>query len=1592
MGRRRNGRHYLLLLWKNLILSARMPIRTFFEITLPIFFALLLLGIRRVVKSDSIIHDTVYPPFSINELPNFTGLPQSTFAYTPKTNFTTIIANRVAEELKLEGVVLNNYISKSDLFLYYLLYLGEAYDTEDDLVYNIRDSLTTLGGIVFTTLPNDTHYDVTYKIRLSAKPKNSGQLTNIFGGDSDWKTNVLFTLFPIIGPREKNVSTGGVPGYYREGFLALQRSIDFAIINERSTLFDLDGINLELQRFPYPPYKSDNFVLVVQIWFPFLLIMSYIFSAINTVKNIVYEKEKGLKLAWFTRSIVFLTIADILISVCYIVQVPLSSGGKSSVIGQTSATLLFFFLFTYSITSICFMFLISTLFDKGLWFMSYLPYAFIQPRYETMTRASKMASCLLHNLGLALGAQLIGQFEGKGTGLQWSMINERFSVDDNFTMLDVIIMLYVDALIYLILALYIEKIWPGQYGIPKKWYFPFTLSFWRGHSQTIAKNVVVDSANDLFSSQEKNAFEDESNDRELGIRLINVSKVYTFFLKTKPPVHAVRNVSMNIYNGQLTALLGHNGAGKSTTISMITGLIPPSSGQIIVNGFDISTSIDKIRDNLGLCPQYNILFDHLTVKEHLKLFATLKGHPSNDIENEIQRMVKDLNLEDKLNTLSKSLSGGMKRKLSVGIALVANSKIVILDEPTSGMDPAARRSTWDMLQRYRVDRTILFTTHFMDEADILSDRIAIIGDGRIRCCGSPFFLKTKFGVGYHLILSKNVEANVERIVQIVQKYVPLAKLESNISAECSILLPHGESTKFSDLFHEIEQKKDYLQLFSIGLSETSIEEVFMKIVETEEVDDTVSRLPRQQLDNEGFQDDTGRVSSNGNDDGIALQTAFQTTVRKNRGINLWIQQLKALILKRILNSARNYLVLVAAFLPVVFVIISLVIEQQIPQPEDSPPLIIATDRYNPARVPYIYDTNSSISTQFADAYKNIVLHSKKETPIDLTKEFHGDCHDVQPMDLLKYLGCIGRLNVGVLTDRYLIAAKIYEYDNYTINNNKTGLHLTGLFNNQPFHIPPLSLNMLTNSLLYYLSITHNYTNKPSISVINHPLPRSLTDKLIDFQSRQFFGFRLSSSIVFGMGFAMAAFAVFLIKERVSKAKHLQFLSGANALNFWISTFIWDAVYYLMPTICIFLVWLIFYLAGAAKDDVGVYITGPRLGYTIWLFLFYGWAHIPYTYLLSYLFQIPSSGFAWITIINIITSQATLLAVVILAIPQLELVNVSKILEWIFLILFPNYSLAQALNDIYENHEYLEICPKLLEYCDQVPSPCCKNNCGTNCLDWTYNYLDWQKPGIGRFLVFLFLQGLISFILLLLIDFGFVRRFTSFVLSCGKPKRKVYTNVDTLDTNNTISAIDQRNENGIIRTIADDDLIHGIGVLDEDVKREEERIQQTSTRDLMQTDVLVLNSVSKIHGNLRAVDNISFGVKQQECFGLLGVNGAGKTTVFKMITGDEVVDIGSIVLDYLDISVDVRQSQRKMGYCPQFDALIDLLTGEETLYFFSRLRGVDEKLIPNLVQDVITLMDLEKHAKKYVYAYSGGNRRKLSAAVALIGDPAIVFLD
>ena len=220
---------------------------------------------------------------------------------------------------------------------------------------------------------------------------------------------------------------------------------------------------------------------------------------------------------------------------------------------------------------------------------------------------------------------------------------------------------------------------------------------------------------------------------------------------------------------------------------------------------------------------------------------------------------------------ARTLSGGQKRALSVAIALTGGSRVVILDEPTSGpcqaclrsildlsvvsdllsvsgvgslvlapthelsslvtagMDPFKRRHTWDLLLKHKQDRTIMLTTHFMDEADLLGDRIAIMAEGHLKCLGTPHFLKNRFGIGYHMTLVKGSGCNVPAITDLVSSFVPTAQFVSDIGAELTFILPKQYTQIFPEMFDSLETYRSRLGITSYGVSVTTMEEVFLKV-------------------------------------------------------------------------------------------------------------------------------------------------------------------------------------------------------------------------------------------------------------------------------------------------------------------------------------------------------------------------------------------------------------------------------------------------------------------------------------------------------------------------------------------------------------------------------------------------------------------------------------------------------------------------------------------------------------------------------------------------------------------------------------------
>ncbi|MEQ2300791.1 Retinal-specific ATP-binding cassette transporter [Ameca splendens] len=638
--------------------------------------------------------------------------------------------------------------------------------------------------------------------------------------------------------------------YLWGGFAYLQDMIEHGII-KLHTGNDWP-LGVYVQQMPYPCYVDDLFMITLNRCFPMFIVLAWIYSVSMTVKSIVLEKELRLKetlkamgvdngviwYTWFIDSFILMTASTALLTAIIM-------GGK--VLNYSDPLLVFFFLLTFTVTTIMQCFLMSAFFNKAnlaaacsgiIYFTLYLPHILCFAWQDRITKNMKLAASLLSPVAFGFGTEYLSRYEEQGLGLQWNNIRTSPLEKDTYSFLTSILMMVFDAILYGILAWYLDNVFPGQYGIGRPFYFPLQPSYWQKPAPSFIKMADQDSKKSepenqeldvesrctlenytgngsaskktckhrskrerlererkLLKQQEQNPNQEEDDQKAgnedqlffepdpvslvLGVEIQDLVKVFQG--RSRP---AVNCLNISFYEGQITSFLGHNGAGKTTTLSILTGLYPPTSGTAYINGRDVTTDIDIIRTTMGMCPQYNILFNHLTVEEHILFYSLLKGRTPEEAQTEVENMLLDLELPHKRDEEAQNLSGGMQRKLSVAMAFVGGSKVVILDEPTSGVDPYSRRSIWDLLLKYKTGRTVILSTHHMDEADLLSDRIAIISQGQLCCCGSPLFLKNCFGVGFYLTLVRRIKD--------IRKRENECDCASDCSCSCSIC------TKYKD--------------------------------------------------------------------------------------------------------------------------------------------------------------------------------------------------------------------------------------------------------------------------------------------------------------------------------------------------------------------------------------------------------------------------------------------------------------------------------------------------------------------------------------------------------------------------------------------------------------------------------------------------------------------------------------------------------------------------------------------------------------------------------------------------------------------------
>ena len=213
-------------------------------------------------------------------------------------------------------------------------------------------------------------------------------------------------------------------------------------------------------------------------------------------------------------------------------------------------------------------------------------------------------------------------------------------------------------------------------------------------------------------------------------------------------IHAVDGIDLKIPKGYLYGVLGPNGAGKTTTIRMLSTILYPTDGEATVLGFNLRKEASEIRKRIGVCPQELVIYPRLTARENIHLIAQMHGIIKKDYKERTDDLLGRMNLLDRADSLSKTYSGGMKRRLNVLMAVIHEPELIFFDEPTAGLDPQSRRVVWDFIKEFQErESTIILTTHNMEEADDLSDELLIVDYGKIIAKGTPSELKGKLGEG-----------------------------------------------------------------------------------------------------------------------------------------------------------------------------------------------------------------------------------------------------------------------------------------------------------------------------------------------------------------------------------------------------------------------------------------------------------------------------------------------------------------------------------------------------------------------------------------------------------------------------------------------------------------------------------------------------------------------------------------------------------------------------------------------------------------------------------------------------------------------------
>ncbi|XP_058788356.1 ABC transporter A family member 7-like [Vicia villosa] len=611
---------------------------------------------------------------------------------------------------------------------------------------------------------------------------------------------------------------------------------------------------------PKTPIKFDLASLLGGLFFTWVILQ--LFPVVLT--SLVYEKQQNLRIMmkmhglgdgpyWMISYSYFLAIS-IIYMLCFVIF--------GSVIGlkfftMNDYSIQFMFYFIYINLQISLAFLLASLFSNvktatvisyigvfGTGLLSgFLFQFFVQD--NSFPRGWIIVMELYPGFALYRGLYEFSQasFSGDtlGThGMRWGDLS-----DSTNGMKEVLIIMLVEWILVLFFAYYVDQVlttgsWRSSLLLLKR--------FQKKPSSSFRKPSIQRQGSKVFVMTEKPDIHQETEKVEQllleptvnhAIVCDKLRKVYQG-RDGNPEKFAVKELSLALPQGECFGMLGPNGAGKTSFINMMIGLAKPTSGTAFVQGLDIRTDMNGIYTSMGVCPQHDLLWEILTGREHLLFYGRLKNLKGSALTQAVEDSLKSVNLfhGGVADKKAGKYSGGMKRRLSVAISLIGDPRVVYMDEPSTGLDPASRKNLWNIVKRAKQDRAIILTTHSMEEAEVLCDRLGIFVDGSFQCIGNPKELKGRYGGTYVFSMATSVDHETD-VEKLVQQLSPNAKKIYHISGTQKFELPKDE-VRIADVFQAVETAKTNFTVSAWGLADTTLEDVFIKVAREAQQYDTLS--------------------------------------------------------------------------------------------------------------------------------------------------------------------------------------------------------------------------------------------------------------------------------------------------------------------------------------------------------------------------------------------------------------------------------------------------------------------------------------------------------------------------------------------------------------------------------------------------------------------------------------------------------------------------------------------------------------------------------------------------------------------------------